>query len=203
MAFLTDEQIERRAREARRMFKIDEQIIPDVITLVFKLKDLGFIGDYERVPDGEMGTDEAIFDPYNRRLKIRESVFVAANSCSPRARFTIAHEIGHIILGHDRVRHRRADYRHDQAASNVRADERQANIFASALLAPYHLSNLTDTTSISDLASHFQISLQAAEIRLLELQRQYRIANGIKRELPESVRKYLEENKNAGRNWRP
>jgi len=202
MAFLTDEQIERRAKEARRVFKIDGQVVPDVITLIFKLKDLGLIDNYERVPDSQMGTDEATYDPYTRRLIIRESVFVAANANLPRARFTIAHEIGHIVLGHNRIRHRRTDYREGQAASTIRGDERQANIFAAALLAPYHLSEATEATSAEDIANRFQISLSAAQIRLPELQRQYRIANGIRRELPDSVREYLEANKNAGRTRR-
>ncbi|MDQ0305258.1 ImmA/IrrE family metallo-endopeptidase [Ancylobacter polymorphus] len=167
--------------------------------MIFKLKSLGRIENYERVPDREFGLDEAVFDPYGGILKIKESVFIAANSGAPRARFTIAHEIGHIMLGHNRIRHRRLDYDAKSATSPVLADEMQANMFAGAFLAPYHLSGITLSSSIDELSERFQISSKAAEIRLPELQRLYRIENKIPRPLPASVTKFLEENRNAGR----
>lgn len=199
MAFLSNDQMEKRAREARRLFKIDHQIRPDVVTLIFKLKSLGRISDYRRIPDQEMGLDEAVYDPYIGKLKVKESIFAAANSGCNRARFTIAHEIGHILLGHNRIRHRRLDYDKKSATSPVLADETQANMFAGAFLAPYHLSEVTLSTSVCELSEHFQISPKAAEIRLPELQRLYRIENKILRPLPESVTKFLAENRNSGR----
>lgn len=191
MAFLSSDQIERRAQEARRKFSIDQQVVPDVVTLIFKLKKLGLINDYERVSDADMGNDEAVHDPYERRLKVRESVFVAANQNKPRARFTIAHELGHILLGHSRIRHRRADYDRAEAASTVRSDEQQANMFAAAFLMPFDLSAMRQDTSAEELAAHFHVSRSVAMIRLPELQRQYRIVNRIPRPLPKSVQDFL------------
>ena len=192
MQFYSDDDIEKRARGARKLLGIEDQIFPDMMTVVHKLKDHSIIDSWLIVADIEMPNDEAHYDPYIRLLSIRQSVFEAANSGNSRARFTIAHEVGHIILGHNKIRHRRPDYDPKSTASgNVVADEKQANSFAAAFLAPFHLSNMDLETSAADIAEYFQIGLKAAEIRLPLLRRLYRIANGIQRPLPDSVIKFL------------
>ena len=109
----TDEDFEAAARKLRVTLGIDDQLRPDMITVVIKLKDHGMIANYVRVPDEEMPEDEAYFNSANRLLHLRESTFRAANALYTfneaerrRARYTIAHEIGHIVLGHDGIRYR-------------------------------------------------------------------------------------------------
>lgn len=101
------------ARKLREFLCIDDQDQPDMMTVIVKLKHHGLIADYERVSDENMPDDEACWDAEKRLLRLRESVFCAANqiSPSPRARWTIAHEIGHAVRGHQGVRHRNVSER--------------------------------------------------------------------------------------------
>src|SRR5262245_12332862 len=106
MPFLEEEQIETEAQNLRIKLGLDEQDNPDMMTAIVKLKHLGLIKDYRRVPDQEMPEDLAAFDPDKGLLLIRESTFSAMNRNDPRARFTIAHELGHMWLKHPKARHR-------------------------------------------------------------------------------------------------
>lgn len=144
----TEEDYERIARQWRVLLQIDDQPQPDMITVVFKLKSLGTISDYRRVPDDHMPNDEAYYDPLTKVLSLRESTFRSANfsysapaTARHRARFTIAHELGHIVLGHSHIRFRGTSSAIAQkVSSNVRIEEIEANKFASAFLAPAHLA---------------------------------------------------------------
>src|SRR5258708_6415885 len=166
MPYLEDEDIEQRARNLRKTLSVDDQAQPDMTTLIVKLKHLGLIKNYERVPNADMPDDEAAFDADRQILVIRESVFCAANNqiSDPRARWTIAHEIGHMALGHKRTRHRNVSGRTiDRTSRPIRTDEAQAHRFAAAFLAPYHLVQAPLNTPSEDLATFFNISRSAAE----------------------------------------
>ena len=147
MSQLEDEDIENAARRLRTQLGIDGQLRPDMITVIIKLKDRGLIKNYMRVPDHKMPDDEAYFDSVEGLLYLRESTFCAANAMFSysdqerrRARFTIAHEVGHVALGHQGRR-----FRGDSGAagkalvSKIRQQERDAERFAAAFLAPAHL----------------------------------------------------------------
>jgi Zn-dependent peptidase ImmA (M78 family) len=148
MPKLEDEDIESAARRLRVKLGIDEQLRPDMVTVIVKLKDRGLIKNYVRVPDEEMPDDEACFDSDNKLLYIRESTFCAANALYTHtetqrrhARFTIAHEIGHIALGHVGRHFRGAtSAKAKQIRSQVSQDERDADRFSAAFLAPAHLA---------------------------------------------------------------
>ena len=138
--------IEALARRLRRLLGIDGQLRPDMITVIFKLKNAGLIKNYLRVPDAEMAGSEAYFDPKTRLLHISENTFCAANDGSyrstterRRARYSIAHEIGHVALGHTEIRHRGESNEFRKLAKGNRQDEREAEQFAAAFLAPSHL----------------------------------------------------------------
>ena len=68
-------------------------------------------------------------------------------------RFTIAHELGHLLLRH------KADKEYSEY------QEEQANIFASRLLAPMIVINDLAPNSVEELANFFGISLESANIR--------------------------------------
>lgn len=109
-----------------------------------------------------------------------------------RQRFTIAHELGHLVLHHnsgDRLfidTHLRAYQRRGSAASGVYeepgsattpAEEKEANQFASALLMPRELllsktvdREFWDELDIATLAGEFGVSEQAMTIRLRQLE---------------------------------
>ena len=143
-----DEDFEAAARKLRIRLGIDDQLRPDMITVVVKLKDHGLIANYIRVPDDEMPDDEAFFDSETKLLHLRDSTFCAANavytyseSDRRRARHTIAHEIGHIILRHEGIRYRgKSGALAEEIVRNIQRQEREAHRFAAAFLAPAHLA---------------------------------------------------------------
>jgi Zn-dependent peptidase ImmA (M78 family) len=106
---------------------------------------------------------------------------VGVNSLHPitRRRFTIAHELGHLILHRDRNFHIDESYpigfRTDLSSEAIDDHEIEANQFAAELLMPMEflaqdLNNLPlDIESdqlIAKLARKYQVSLQAMTIRL-------------------------------------
>jgi hypothetical protein len=141
------EEFEAAARNLRIKLGIDDQLRPDMVTVIFKLKNLGLIKDYIRIPDEEMPDDEAYFDSEKRLLCLRESTFCAASAQYTysdiqrrRARYTIAHEIGHIAFGHDGIRYRgQTSALSKELIGKIRRQEREAERFAAAFLAPHHL----------------------------------------------------------------
>jgi len=108
-----------------------------------------------------------------------------------RQRFTIAHELGHLVLHHnsgDRLfidTHLRAYQRRGSPASGTYeeagstttpTEEREANLFASALLMPRasmlamtEFRELWDELHVAALAAEFGVSEQAMTIRLRQL----------------------------------
>lgn len=142
-----DEDFEVAARNLRIRLGIDDQLRPDMTTVIVKLKDRGIIENYVRVPDDQMPDDEAYFDSEKKLLHLRESTFCAASAMFTyteterrRARYTIAHEIGHIALGHDGVRYRgQTNAIAEEVVRKIRRQEREAERFAAAFLAPAHL----------------------------------------------------------------
>jgi Zn-dependent peptidase ImmA (M78 family) len=145
---IANDEIEIAARKLRINLGIDDQTRPDMSTVIFKLKDQGMIKDYVRVPDHEMPNDEARYDSITKLLYLRESTFCAANSMFTysstdrrRARYTIAHEVGHVALGHDGIRFRgNTAAVAEQVVQKIRRQESEANRFAAAFLAPAHLA---------------------------------------------------------------
>lgn len=106
-----------------------------------------------------------------------------------RQRFTIAHELGHLVLEHNgevfvdkTLRNQAVVIRRDDKSSlGIDEDEIQANRFAAELLMPKDLiaeqvdktlgkkSKLTPNELVQVLARTFQVSQQAMEFRLTNL----------------------------------
>src|SRR5690606_27629045 len=80
MTYSQLEDDERDARRFRALLNIEDQNQPDMLTVIVKLKHAGLIDDYERVPDLELPEDEAFWDPDSRTIRLRESIFCAANN---------------------------------------------------------------------------------------------------------------------------
>lgn len=111
---------------------------------------------------------------------------IGVNSAHPptRQRFTIAHEIGHLLLHETRsVIVDTHVYRRDAVSSmGTQKEEREANAFAAELLMPTNFVEDAYAEAIDDhptitakqlvgrLASRFEVSEQAMEIRLGSLQ---------------------------------
>ncbi len=89
------------------------------------------VGDYD-----EMQGAEGLADPGGEFIMIREDVYEKAAAGDGRARFTIAHELGHFFLhtGIPLARSTKGD-----GIAPFRKSEPQANQFAAEFLMPRHL----------------------------------------------------------------
>lgn len=114
----------------------------------------------------------------------RPIIGVNSVNASVRQRFTIAHEIGHLLLheGKGLILDRlvRVNFRDAVSSTATDRQEREANAFAAALLMPdeqiiqqlQHLTSGThksDTKIVQSLAKAFDVSRQAMEFRLINL----------------------------------
>lgn len=102
-----------------------------------------------------------------------------------RQRFTIAHELGHLLLHGDsplhvdRVGSFLVQFRNAQSSTGERLQEVEANAFASSLLIPRslitkepeidRLTDLSDESVLPALARRFDVSVQAMTFRLQNL----------------------------------
>lgn len=120
--------------------------------------------DMDEMPPGI----EAYCIPEDLLLCFREDVYERACSGFPRDKFTIFHEIGHLILGHRRTINREID---DYPLKRIEDSEWQANQFAGEVLMPYDEIRLNNLVSEFDIQNHFNVSFQAALVRFSQLQR--------------------------------
>ena len=129
--------------------------------------------NYLVVKDDELPDAEAKYDPTTRLLKIADRTFKALENGSPRAAFTIAHELGHPILQHTEIRFRHAERKvYERAKPNIYREEREADQFAAFLLAPDHLAEGCRT--VEDFMRTFGLGRRAAEIRKEQYDRDLR-----------------------------
>ncbi|PIP15294.1 hypothetical protein COX47_00420 [Candidatus Roizmanbacteria bacterium CG23_combo_of_CG06-09_8_20_14_all_35_49] len=78
-----------------------------------------------------------------------------------RKRFTVAHEIGHLILGHTQQNY---------DLENKSIDDTEANQFAAELLMPLEMlkNDIKIIKNVKDLAKKYVVSEEAMWIRLIE-----------------------------------
>jgi Zn-dependent peptidase ImmA (M78 family) len=110
----------------------------------------------------------------------RKVIGVNASHARTRQRFTIAHELGHLLLHESRPMIVDTHvYRRDEVSSmGTKKEEREANAFAAELLMPAafvqdearelvdQLPSITAKRLVTQLAQRFEVSAQAMEIRL-------------------------------------
>jgi len=103
----------------------------------------------------------AYTDPDNKCIYISNSVYAKACKNNPQARFTIAHELGHLLLGHklDMV------FARQNGTASIpcyRDSEWQADTFAAHLLMP---TELAKGMTANDIEKQFGVSASAAVAR--------------------------------------
>ncbi|MBU9745730.1 ImmA/IrrE family metallo-endopeptidase [Lachnospiraceae bacterium ASD3451] len=98
-------------------------------------------------------SEDAFLDKNNR--------FIAYNSnlTKERIRFTLMHELGHDILGHK---------------GNKQRNEKEANCFASNMLAPRIAIHYSGCKNAEDVSYYFKISHMASKIAYNEYRQWYR-----------------------------
>lgn len=113
----------------------------------------------EVVEDHKLPNQYAITYPEQSLIQVRESVYDGARQSNRRDRFTLAHELGHLLL------HRQpGGYARSSGNHKVYEDsEWQADVFAAELLMPYE--EVVDLRSADEIARRFDVSEQAAQMR--------------------------------------
>lgn len=143
-----------KANEVRNAIKIklDEYFPIELFEIFLEAMDYKMI----ILKDQDM-EEEAVTIPELKIVKIKESVYNGLIEGNPRDRFTAGHELGHIIL-----RHNKTTVQFARSFEEVKAYENpewQANEFAACLLAP--LSECKNR-SLEDISSRFGCSLDVA-----------------------------------------
>lgn len=114
-----------------------------------------------------MGDSHGLTDPDQMVVLIRRDVYDGANRGVGRDRFTMAHELGHLLLhGGGRYLERPAPGALAMPPTHKKYEdsEWQANAFASELLMPVNIVRQCSTAA--ELALLAGVSVQAAEVRI-------------------------------------
>lgn len=146
-----------KSRDAAWNILIDLNIHTLPIKIVQVCKALGIKVKMYKSTDGN--------DGYCKMYPNEPIIFVNSLCSIPRQRFTVAHELGHIILRHIG----KYDLINREPSSHDNPIETEANIFASRLLAPACVLHELGVKSPSDISKICEISLQSAEFRYKRL----------------------------------
>jgi Zn-dependent peptidase ImmA (M78 family) len=116
---------------------------------------------------------EASCIPEDRVIYITLTTFEAVKRNDERARFTIFHELGHLLLAHRRALHR------DTTAEFpiFENSEWQADQFAAEILMPLEVIRAKNLTAAWELQAEFGVSHLAANKRLENLRKKGEIKN--------------------------
>lgn len=195
--YRTDEQLEEFGRNFLRRLGLENQVGPDAMTVINKLKRIDPKFNYRRVPDKDMPAAEAEWNSEAWEVAMRETIFTGMQHGDAHPRFVIFHELSHYALGHKGTRNRIANPQVRQySAANVKHEETEASRLAVILMAPEHL--VPENASAEDIASQFGMSLTAAILRKEEVGRIRRRRRGELRPLPESVKELLRNAREQG-----
>lgn len=132
-----------------------------------KLHSYGIVVDIFEASSAPVGQGiEACWIPESNTLYIQDAVYADAVRGGARATFTIAHELGHILLAHRRTINR---VQESSPMAIWENSEWQANTFAAEFAMPLTTIRSIPLCTATQIASYFGVSLQAAEVRLRKL----------------------------------
>lgn len=122
-------------------------------------------------------------------------IFISSQVSPVRQRFTAAHELGHIILGH--IGKYELVNREPSATDNP--IEQAANVFASRLLAPACVLWGLNITSADQIAKVCKISMPAAKFRMERMKELYQrdkfLTSSLEREVYEQFEDFIKKNR--------
>lgn len=140
--------------------------------------------DVNHLKEGERGVT----------LKFGDDWYIVVNDAEsvPIRRFTIAHELGHILLGHMLID--KAKYRTFKARN---LEEQEADMFAARLLAPACVLHELHATTATEIAKICNISMPAAKNRaermaILEARNKYYL-HPLERQVRQQFEQFIEE----------
>lgn len=139
----------------------------NICALYELLQDMGFL-EFEVVEDWALFGMEAQTKPDENFIQIRQSVYDLATEGDGHCRFTLAHELGHLLLhkGQEAVIYARGEIPKHEIYED---SEWQADVFASELLMD---SRLVDSNkSASEVAKIFGTSVTAAAMKIRDIKK--------------------------------
>lgn len=111
---------------------------------------------------------EGFYSPSEGCVFLSDSTYAAClDRSNPRALFTLAHELGHLALGHELALNLEVGLREEHQI--YEDSEWQANTFASELLMPEDIIRLEELFFPESLCDRFGVSFEAARVRLTKL----------------------------------
>ncbi len=112
-----------------------------------------------------------------------------------RKRFTVAHELGHIFLGHPLV----AGFHARTTGGELPQTESEANVFASRFLAPACVLWGLNAHTAAEISRLCEISKEAAEIRAKRMAELYKrnmfLTSPLERRVYSQFEKFIEQNR--------
>ncbi|WEK47250.1 MAG: ImmA/IrrE family metallo-endopeptidase [Candidatus Andeanibacterium colombiense] len=161
---MIDIEIEEAAIFTRRMLRVEPKVRVAMVNLVETvLEELlpGYV--FTVLPDDEMPGMDGFTGVGHYEICLSNSTYEALNASDPDARFTVAHELGHLIL-HSK--------RSSAMAKRIEYDRRvdpewQADCFADAWLMPYE--GVLECSSVEEVVERFSVPEDAARRRFLQV----------------------------------
>lgn len=168
---LSAAKIEAQAAAFRRALGVTGDMFPLVEVVETSIPELWEDFSLEVLEEEEMGDAHGLTYPEHGVICLRTDVYYGFLAGNGRDRFTVAHELGHLVL-HNGVGLARKMVE-PTSLKAYENSEWQANTFAGALLIPEEAGiRLSDP---ADLAAACGVSFRAAEVRLSALRRRGRI----------------------------
>ena len=134
-------------------------------------------------------------DGYSAVIGGQACIFVSAKCAKERQRFTAAHELGHILLGHVGKYH----LVNREPAATDNPIEQAANVFASRLLAPACVLWALNARTPEQIADLCRISRQAAAFRAERMailyERDRFLTSPLERQVFDQFREFIDRQK--------
>lgn len=189
-------QIEESADRVRAQLYVYDLVPFDLKVAIARIGDLGSAPRASIVflPKGQMKHDEAYTDCQSKKVFLPNTFLNELGPEFPRNRFTLAHELGHLVLSHSGVRSRAVlgrDFRKQANVSGVWQEEAEAHHWAGVFLMPTKI--VIECKTPSELAIRCGVSLDAARIRMENLERRRRRFKGEARPIPEMTKNLITE----------
>ena len=142
-------------------------------------------------------------DGFSTIINEEARIFVSSRCSKERQRFTAAHELGHILLGHVG----KFDLVNREPSPGDTPIEQEANVFASRILAPACVLWALDARTPEEIAALCQISMAAARFRAERMailyQRGKFLVSPMERAVYEQFAEFIDRQKRreAGQEW--